>query len=371
MSDPTPTQHVFANMKELNERRNQFVDPEHIVLVGLDTADRDAHPLYEKRVHLPVDENLKANIAADGIQQEVTVQKITVDGGGFVLAAVTGRQRVKAARAANVELRSRGMAPIMVPIKIASGEAPKLAGIMVTENELRTQNSPLDRARLMKKLIDLGTSKAELMQRFGATDVTLANWTKMLELHPDVHKMVDAGLISANAALGVATVAYEKQAEKLQAILDKGNGKASGTKVRGQTGTGPQYHPVKPKVLQAIVLNPAAKASLLPAVYDALYFAATGEGLDKLETIKSLMPPKPEKAPKAAKPAKAPKAAKKPKEKKAPAKKGAKAPAPGGAKKGRSKKTEPAAPVVPQVFVPPGAAPVPTFIPPVFVPPTP
>jgi ParB family chromosome partitioning protein len=85
-------------------RLNAFaVDPDNLIIIGLDTDDGPEHPLYDERVKLPLDESTVLNIMAIGVKEPVLVRK--TDGNPEV---VDGRRRTMHAREANRRLRELG-----------------------------------------------------------------------------------------------------------------------------------------------------------------------------------------------------------------------------------------------------------------------
>src|SRR5512143_1919662 len=92
------------------KRDAYMFDPEDLVLV---TDEKS--PLYDERVHLPVNEALVMNMlfAPDGVPQGV-LEPITAVRNPETgkVEVVVGRQRVKAAREANKRLKKRGEEPI-------------------------------------------------------------------------------------------------------------------------------------------------------------------------------------------------------------------------------------------------------------------
>ena len=70
------------------------------------------HPLYDERVHLPLDEAMVLNIMALGVRQSILVWKDPESGKTLVIA---GRQRVKHTLEADKRLAAEGKPTLLVP----------------------------------------------------------------------------------------------------------------------------------------------------------------------------------------------------------------------------------------------------------------
>ena len=94
------------------------------------------HPLYDERVHLPLDEAMVLNIMALGVRQSILVWKDPESGKTLVIA---GRQRVKHTLEADKRLAAEGKPTLLVP----AVDAPhQVAAGMISENEIRQADTP-------------------------------------------------------------------------------------------------------------------------------------------------------------------------------------------------------------------------------------
>lgn len=203
-----------------------FFDPEVLVLV---TDEKS--PLYDARVHLPVDENMVLNIMHQGVLQAISINKNTETG---AVEVVAGRQRVKAAREANKRLIAKGCTPVQVPAVPRRAEGVDLAGVMVSENEIRQGDTPLGRAAKMRRLMDYGKTEADLAMLFGCSDTTVKNTLALLDCIADVRKAVEGGEINVGHALQVSKLPPNEQRDKLIALRKAGNGVKGHEKARKQ-----------------------------------------------------------------------------------------------------------------------------------------
>ena len=218
-------------------RKDVFmVDPWELTVIGLDTDDKADHPLYDKRVKLPPDEKTVANIKHQGVHTPIRVRK-----NGDTIEVVVGRRRVINAREANVELKTEGKEEVRVPCMMAKGEDADLLGILISENEHRRGDTPMARARKLKKLLDMGRTEDEAANVFGVTKQAVKNWVKLLDLSSKVRKAVDNGKLSASAAIELHALSHEEQDEQLDeaiAAAATSGGKVTGRDIKERTSNG-------------------------------------------------------------------------------------------------------------------------------------
>lgn len=186
-------------------------DPEDVVLV-----EDPKHPLYDERVKLPVSESLVRNIMHHGVLEPIIVAKDPETGKTVVVA---GRQRTKATREANLRLRAQGCEPHLLPGVVRRGDDGALAGVMVSENEIREDDSPLGRAKKMQRLLDMGKTEDDLSILFGCTKTTIKNTLSLLECCADVRKAVEKGDINVTAAYDLSKLDVEEQRSTLDKMV--------------------------------------------------------------------------------------------------------------------------------------------------------
>lgn len=201
-------------------------DPEVLTLVT-----DEASPLYDERVHLPLDEAMVLNIMALGVLQPITVRKNPETGQTEV---VVGRQRVKSAREANKRLAAQGQPPIRVPATVQRADAVTLAGHVVSENEIRQADTPLGRARKMAALLGRGRTEADLALLFGCSGATVKSTLALLDCSAAVRNAVEAGKINVGQAQKLAKLDVQAQREKLIELVAAGEGSKGHAKARAQ-----------------------------------------------------------------------------------------------------------------------------------------
>lgn len=205
-----------------------FLDPENLVLV-----EDEAHPLYDARVKLPVEDGLVRNIMVYGVLEPVLISKE-----GDKSLVVAGRQRVKAALEANKRLHKEGKEKIKVPCMFRRGESHDLFGVLISENENRRDDDVLAKALKLQKFLNMGRSEEEAAIAFGVTLTSVKDWLSVLELSSPVKKAIQDGKIAASAARQLVKLEPDKQKEALEKLLE--SGKATGTRAKkaaGKNGT--------------------------------------------------------------------------------------------------------------------------------------
>lgn len=215
-------------------RSNMFnMDPEALII-----ADDPQHPLYDgDRTSMALDEGLVANIKAIGVIEPVVVAKVD---GQYVVVA--GRQRIRAAREANVRLKAEGQPQRTVRTIIQEGQPQQLFAMMVAENEARISDTPLAKARKLQRLLGMGYTEDQAAVIFKVTKQCISNWRTLLDLAKPVQRAVDSGRLAATAAAKLANLAPDDQVAaltKLDGQPETSTGrtkKVSGRKVAAAAG---------------------------------------------------------------------------------------------------------------------------------------
>ena len=199
--------------------------PEDVQIVGLDTPNEQYPHLVDSRVNLPVDESMVLSIMAMGVQQMI---KVVVYGG--VPYVVDGRQRVRAARVANLriaEAAARGgdRGPVTVRAEAINGARVSddlLARCVVAMNAHRVEDDPLTKAEKAERLRARGMNDDDIAITFGVTTQAVSDWARLSGLAAPVRKAVRDGQLTAHAAAELASLPHAEQAKKLEEILASG-----------------------------------------------------------------------------------------------------------------------------------------------------
>jgi ParB family chromosome partitioning protein len=204
-----------------------WLDPEELVLV----TDRNS-PFFDKRVLWDTNDELVQNMLykKQGVLEPIIIAKeanrpIVID----------GRQRVKAARKANERLKKQGGIPILVPCILKRGDDEDLFDMSISTNELRTQDSPIDKARKLKIILNSGKSYADAAKIFGVSVTTIYNWEKLIGINEEVKKAVKDGKISSTKAAELSNLPRTEQAKNIAAASKKKVKKSRSAKeIRGK-----------------------------------------------------------------------------------------------------------------------------------------
>lgn len=229
-------------------------DPDDLTLVT-----DESHPLYDSRVHLPLDESMVRNIDFQGVLVpiEVTKNPETSD-----IEIVTGRQRVKNCREANRRRRERGD-----PIRLVSGFVRKIArgdralvlsAATASENAIRKQETPISRAEKMSRQLFLGRSEADIAILFGVGPQTVRASLQLLECCAVVQDAVESGKVNITHAKQLARLSPPEQRAKVAELIAAGDGATGHERSRKQRavmGDG------KPRMMTRAKIEKELKAS--------------------------------------------------------------------------------------------------------------
>ncbi|KUZ70790.1 hypothetical protein WI36_20060 [Burkholderia ubonensis] len=204
-------------------------DPDKLTLV----TDPN-HPLFDERVHWPVQESMVLNIMFQGVIQAIEVSKDPDTG---EVQVVTGRQRVKAAREANRRLVARGEPPITVPGTVRrlarNDRATVLSAAMVSENAMRQQETLLSTAAKMARQLRM-RSESDVAILFGCNVQTVRATVALLDCCEDVQKAVDAGQINVTYARKLAKLTPAEQRAKARELVSAADTKQGHERARAQ-----------------------------------------------------------------------------------------------------------------------------------------
>jgi ParB family chromosome partitioning protein len=151
--------------------------------------------------------DLTSSIAAQGILQPLIVARAT-DGGGVVggvgvvgekpFVLIAGERRLRAARQA-------GLAAVPCIVRQASPQ--QMIEWALVENIQRADLNPLERAEAYKEYIDrFNLTQVQAGERLGQPRTTVANYLRIIELHPDVKQWLAEGTLSFGHAKLLASL---------------------------------------------------------------------------------------------------------------------------------------------------------------------
>lgn len=218
-----PKQVVVTEL-DTTTRKIFYMDPFNVSIIGgkgpKDFGD-ETHPMYDKRILLPLDEQMLASIKADGI---IVPIKAFSDGDKTVVSA--GRRRVLHARAINLELQAanpgiKAEDMIRVPVVIETSSEERNSVNKFTENSHRLGVDPYERAKEMQKMLNKGVDEKRIRTIFGISVQQFAQDMKLLNLTGPALEAYQNKELSANAAAAVGSLQATEQLEALRKARDE------------------------------------------------------------------------------------------------------------------------------------------------------
>ncbi len=185
--------------------------PEDLTIIGIDTDDGPEHPLWDERIHLPLDESMVLSFMAIGVKVAITVRKRP--GGGAEV--VDGRRRTLHAREANKRLAAQGEPLVTVPAVQERGSDEHQSHVMVATNEIRHEDELLVKAAKAKRMLDRCGEINAVALAFGVTTRTIQSWVRIDELPKEIKKAVSDGVMSTHAAAQLHDLSPEEQTAKV------------------------------------------------------------------------------------------------------------------------------------------------------------
>ncbi|CAI0811072.1 ParB/RepB/Spo0J family partition protein [Serratia marcescens] len=201
-------------------------EPERLHLV----SDR-SHPLYDERIHLPLDEAMVLNIMDQGVLEPIIVWKDPETG---LSCVVDGRQRVRHAIEANKRLADAGKDLLFVPAVTKRGSAVRMAQAMISANEIRRADTPLGRAKKMADALERGHDEEDLSLMFGVGVQTIRATLALLDATQAVKDAVESGSVTVTQARQLANLSPDEQREKVKEVEEATAGTKGHEKARRQ-----------------------------------------------------------------------------------------------------------------------------------------
>lgn len=196
-------------------KKLEYVDPNDVIIIGLDTDDDEKHPLYDERINFALDDKLVANIMVLGVRDAVEVRE---EAGK--LYVIDGRQRTRAVRDIRRRQELEGSEEkIYLPILKVNGDDNRMIAIAHSKNVHRKSDDVLTNARKAARQFDFCGDLDMVAVTFGRSRTTINNWFSLLEADTSVIEAVEDGKISANRGIELASYPKNEQVEKLRLLI--------------------------------------------------------------------------------------------------------------------------------------------------------
>jgi ParB family chromosome partitioning protein len=187
-------------------------DPEDVLLVTDEKSD-----LYDERVHLEPAPAFIANLEHYAVLEPIIVRKNTTTGKTEV---VDGRQRVKGLRLANKNLKKRGEEPWRISAIVKRSDAGTAIGMMISTNEQRHADSPLNLAKKAARMIERGKTEVEVGVALGRSASSVKNLIALLDAPAVVRNAVENEKITVSDGYKLAKLDAGEARKKVEALIE-------------------------------------------------------------------------------------------------------------------------------------------------------
>ncbi|MBQ8426700.1 MAG: ParB/RepB/Spo0J family partition protein [Clostridia bacterium] len=140
---------------------------------------------------------------ADSISKHGVIMPIIVNKSGDRYMIIAGERRFRASKLAGLK---------KVPVIVKTYNERQIKEISLIENLQREDLNPIEAATAMRSLMDeYGMTQEDLADRIGKSRSAIANTLRLLNLAPEVIKMVANGVLSAGHARALISVPQADQ----------------------------------------------------------------------------------------------------------------------------------------------------------------
>jgi ParB family transcriptional regulator, chromosome partitioning protein len=155
-------------------------------------------------------QELADSIKAQGIIQPIVVRKLGQD----KYEIVAGERRWRAAQLAGLQ---------QVPVVVKDIDDRATMAIALIENIQRQDLNPLEEAEALRRLLDeFSMTHQQIADAVGKSRVTVTNLLRLMELHPEVKKLLVSGQIEMGHARALLGLEGAKQVVAAQKIAREG-----------------------------------------------------------------------------------------------------------------------------------------------------
>ena len=153
---------------------------------------------------------LADSIKAQGIIQPIVVRLIA----GQQYEIIAGERRWRAAQLAALQ---------EVPVVIKQLDDRSVLAVALIENIQREDLNALEEAEALRRLLDeFEMTHQQIAEAVGKSRATVSNLLRLLDLHSDVKRLLEKGLIEMGHARALLSLQDDKQIEIATKVVEKG-----------------------------------------------------------------------------------------------------------------------------------------------------
>ncbi len=141
----------------------------------------------------------------------VKEQRFSLPADGDAIEVIAGRGRTKAALEANRRLKAEGKPTILIPAMVKGGSDADLFGIVISENEIRREDSMVNKGEKARRLLNMGQTVQQIAVTFGVTRQAVDSWLAVQQLPGEIKDAVESGELSATAAIQLAGAGLSRE----------------------------------------------------------------------------------------------------------------------------------------------------------------
>lgn len=168
-----------------------------------------------------------------------------------------------------------------IPAVVTELEGAEAEAASLFENLIRKDLSPLEKARMVKKLVDSTNSGITgVSRKYGLSKSTVSEWLSILTLAQPLQQAIESGEITLYEAIQIARKPKAIQEKLVNAVSD---GKLQEVMIK----TGVKRGAPKGLLTVRLVFNPKKKFD--KKLWDQLNAKATQNGLDVTDYVKNLL----------------------------------------------------------------------------------
>lgn len=192
---------------------------------------------------------------------------------------VSKRYKLLIGRRRFLSLSAKGSREIPAVVTELEGAEAEAASLF--ENLIRKDLSPLEKARMVKKLVDSTDSGITgVSRKYGLSKSTVSEWLSILTLAQPLQQAIESGEITLYEAIQIARRPKAIQEKLVNAVSD---GKLQEVMIK----TGVKRGAPKGLLTVRLVFNPKKKFD--KKLWDQLNAKATQNGLDVTDYVKNLL----------------------------------------------------------------------------------